>query len=145
MVYLDTSALAKWYLNEDRSEDVENYIHEHAPVAVSGLTVVEMRCLLARRRRSGDFDEATEAQVLATFREDLRRGHLVEHPIRDGSTDGAVNLISSIPHVPLRTLDALHLSIALDIGADAVATADRVMAAAAEEMEITVEAFFTQG
>jgi len=32
-----------------------------------------------------------------------------------------------------------------DIGADAVATADRVMAAAAEEMEITVEAFFIQG
>jgi len=25
MIYFDTSALAKWYLNESRSEDVERY------------------------------------------------------------------------------------------------------------------------
>ena len=51
IIYFDTSALAKWYLNEARSDDVERYIQEHGPVAISELTVVEMRCLLARRRR----------------------------------------------------------------------------------------------
>ncbi len=142
MVYLDTSALAKWYLNETHSDEVEAFIREHAPLAVSSLTVVEMRCLLARRRRQGDFTEATETRVFAAFQEDIRRGHLVEHAIGQGGADGAVNLIGSLPHIPLRTLDALHLAIAWDIGADAIATADRVMAAAAEEMEIPVEAFF---
>jgi len=37
-----------WYLNESRSEDVEEFIQEREPVDISDLTVVEMRCLLAR-------------------------------------------------------------------------------------------------
>ena len=41
-IYFDTSALAKWYLNEARSEEVEKYIQEHGPVNISDLTVV--RC-----------------------------------------------------------------------------------------------------
>lgn len=143
MIYLDTSALAKWYLHEARSDHVETFIREHAPLAVSSLTVVEMRCLLARRRRCGDIDEAMETRVFAAFQEDLRQGHLVEHEIGPTGPDGAVNLIASLPHVPLLTLDALHLAIARDIGVDGIATADRVMAAAAREMEFPVETFFT--
>jgi uncharacterized protein len=46
--YIDTSALAKWYLNEPRSEDFG--------AVISRLTVVEFRCLIARRRRAGDID-----------------------------------------------------------------------------------------
>jgi hypothetical protein len=41
-----TSALAKWYLNESYSADVERYLMGHGPVAISDLTVVEMRSLL---------------------------------------------------------------------------------------------------
>ncbi len=37
IIYFDTSALAKWYLNEPRSEDVERYIQEHGPVAISDI------------------------------------------------------------------------------------------------------------
>lgn len=55
IIYFDTSALAKWYLNEVGSGDVEKYIQEHGPVDMSDLTVVEMRCLLARRRRGGEY------------------------------------------------------------------------------------------
>jgi len=51
VVYIDTSALAKWYLNEDRSADVEAFLTKTGPAAVSTLTLVEMRSLLARRRR----------------------------------------------------------------------------------------------
>ena len=39
VVYFDTSALAKWYINESRSDDVEEYIQQHGPVAVSDLTM----------------------------------------------------------------------------------------------------------
>ena len=53
-IYFDTSALAKWYLNEPRSEEVEEYIQAHGPVGISDLTVVEMRSLLSRRRREID-------------------------------------------------------------------------------------------
>ncbi len=54
IIYFDTSALAKWYLNEKGSDDVEKYIQDHGPVVISDHTAVEMRCLLARRRRERD-------------------------------------------------------------------------------------------
>jgi len=77
IVYFDTSALAKWYLNEARSDEVEKYIQEHGPVQISELTVVEIRCLLARRRRERNIDSRTEAQVFATFQEDIRQNFLI--------------------------------------------------------------------
>jgi predicted nucleic acid-binding protein len=63
IVYFDTSALAKWYLNEAQSEKVEKYLHQHGPVAISDLTVVEMRCLLARRRRERSIAAAMEMEI----------------------------------------------------------------------------------
>lgn len=54
--YLDTSALAKWYLNEPFSEKFEAFIQEYSTAAISRLTVVELRCLLARRRRDYFFE-----------------------------------------------------------------------------------------
>jgi len=142
VVYFDTSALAKWYLNESFSEDVERYLMEHGPVAISDLTVVEMRSLLARRRRGKHVDPKLETRVLATFEDDIRRGFLIRHPMPATTAAGAVNLISILPDVPLRTLDAMHLVIAREIDASILATADRIMAAGAHEMGISVIRFF---
>ena len=111
-VYFDTSALAKWYLNESRSEAVEGFIQAHGPVEISELTIVEMRCLLARRRREGNFDRDTEMKIFATFEEDVRQGILICHPMQVGIAAAALNLISMVPDVPLRTLDAFQLAIA---------------------------------
>jgi uncharacterized protein len=141
VIYFDTSALAKWYLNEERSQDVEEYIQEHGPVAISDLTVVEMRCLLARRRREGHIDAKMEARIFATFQEDIRQNFLICHPFPEGLAAGAVNLVSAHPDIPLRTLDAFHLVIAKAIEAVKLATADRIMAAAGKAMGQTVVRF----
>jgi predicted nucleic acid-binding protein len=141
VVYFDTSALAKWYINESKSDDVEDYIQQHGPVAVSDLTMVEMRCLLARRRRDGSMPKDADIRVWAAFNEDLRQKHLVCHPLPDKWAEGAVNLVSMLTDIPLRTLDAVHLLIAREIQADVVATADRVMTAAAQAMRFSVVSF----
>jgi len=52
-----------------------------------------------------------------------------------------VNLLSRLPNIPIRTLDALHLIIAKELPADIIVTADTVMAAAAKVMGFTVTAF----
>lgn len=140
-VYFDTSALAKWYLNETQSEEVEGYIQEHGPAEISDLTIVEMRSLLARRRREKDFDAKTEMRVFAAFVEDIRQGFLIRHPISETVADGAVNLISALPDAALRTLDALHLVIAKEIDATVVATSDRTMAECAKSMGFKVVRF----
>jgi predicted nucleic acid-binding protein len=145
IIYFDTSALAKWYLNETRSEDVEKYIHDHGPIAMSDLTVVEMRCLLARRRREGSIDARMEMEIFATFEEDIRQRSLICYPFPDGLSAGAVNLISVLSDIPLRTLDALHLMVAKEIQAAILATADRTMADGAQAMGISVVRFNRPG
>jgi len=140
-IYLDTSALAKWYLNEEASEEVEAYLLDQAPVAISTLTVVEMRSLLARRRRAGEIDPVLEMRLFATFEEDVHEGHLVCHRVEDRVVAAAPALIAAVPDQPLRSLDALHLAIALDLGVPTVATADRVMAGAGESLDLQVKWF----
>jgi predicted nucleic acid-binding protein len=48
-----------------------------------------------------------------------------------------------LPDHPLRTLDALHLAVVEAAGFEVMATADRVMANAAEALGVKVEGFFT--
>lgn len=141
IIYFDTSALAKWYLNESRSEDVEKYIQEYGPVDISDLTIVEMRSLLARRRREGDIDSKTEIRVFATFEEDIRQKILICHPLPNGWTAGAVNLLAVLSELPIRTLDALHLVVAKEIQAEIIATADGIMASGAKTLEFSVVRF----
>ena len=49
--YLDTMALAKWYLNEVGSEAFVDFLQGLRLAFVSSLTVTELRSLLSRRRR----------------------------------------------------------------------------------------------
>lgn len=46
----DTSALAKRYLNEPRSDEFEAWLERAEEPVISSLALVEMRSLLARHR-----------------------------------------------------------------------------------------------
>ncbi len=140
--YLDTSALAKWYLNEPFSEEFEAFIQEQPATAISRLTVVEFRCMLARRRRMGEITKAVESRVFASFEEDIRAGFLQVHPIADEHLIAALGLITRLSRFPLRTLDAMHLAIAQSIHARQLATADRTMADAGKAIGLGIVRFF---
>lgn len=140
-IYFDTSALAKWYLNEPKSDEVEGYIQEHGPVHITDLTVVEMRSLLARHRREKNITATLETQIFAAFQEDMRQRSLICHQLPNTFVTATINMLSLLPEVPLRTLDALHLAIAREIMAGTVATADRVMALGAEALGLSVTRF----
>ncbi len=141
VIYFDTSALAKWYLPEEQSNEVERYIQENGPISISDLTVVEMRDLLARHRRVGNIDPNTEIRAFATFEEDIRQKFLICHPFSDGVTRGAVNLLSVLCDLPLRIVDAIHLAMAKEIQTDVLVTADPVMASAGEKLGLSVVRF----
>jgi predicted nucleic acid-binding protein len=140
-VYLDTSALAKWYINEDGSEQVEEYLRHTCPVHISLLTIVEMRSLTAGRGRQAGLDAETQARVIATFDGDVAGGHLVLLPHTAESFLLAESLLGSHPELPLRTLDALHLGVMRSAGVGTLATADRVMARAAATLGMQCRAF----
>ena len=141
VIYFDTSALAKWYINEAHSDDIEKYLQKHGPVAISDLTIVEMRCLLASRRRDKSITSQIETEAFATFQEDIRRRFLTCYPLPEGLAAGTINLIALLPDVPIRTLDAMHLMIAKEISATELVTADRIMADGAEALGIKVIRF----
>lgn len=140
--YLDTSALAKWYLNEPCSAEFEAYLQEQTTAAISRLTVVEFRCLLARRRRAREITKAIESRVYASFEKDVGAGFLVVYPVADEHLIDALGLIKRLGRYPLRTLDALHLAIARSIPCRSLATADKTMADAGKAAGLAVARFY---
>ncbi len=140
-IYVDTSALAKWYLNEARSDDVEEYLRHACPVYISLLTKIEMRSLMARRVREHLVDVETQSKVLATFEGDVALGHLVLLPHTAESFLTAESLLGTLPNIPLRSLDALHLGVLRAAGIEILATADRVMALAGAELGMECKVF----
>jgi uncharacterized protein len=140
--YVDTSALAKWYLNEEQSDRVEEYLRSLPFAGISSLTLVEMRCLLARRRRYAEITREQELRCYALFRQDIEEGHLQVEPLADGHLASALLLLDRLSDHSLRTLDALHLAIVEAAGFEVVATADRIMADAAKALGVKVQGFF---
>ena len=139
--YVDTNALAKWYLSEPGSEAFVAFIRARKWALVGRLAVVELRCLLARHRRLGRISHDYALAAYATFEGDVRRGYLRIEPLTDRHAFVARELIDAVPEHPLRTLDALHLAIARSAGSPMLATADRVMARAAEALGFEVRDF----
>lgn len=139
--YLDTSALAKWYLNEAGSEAFVEFLQGLDSAVISSLSVTEMRSLLSRRRRMGDLSVELESVLFAALLDDIDRGWLQRYPLDDARFAEATNLIARYPEHPLRTLDALHLTVAADLAVSIVATADGVMADAAASMGFQVARF----
>lgn len=139
--YIDTSALAKWYLNEARSEEFAAWMQAEPETHISTLTVVEMRCLLARRRRNQEISCEIEQQIFATLQDDMSQGFLIRHPVDEESVLGALALLTLVSAHPLRTLDALHLSIARRLGVGRLVTADRIMISAGNAIGFDVVSF----
>lgn len=142
-VYVDTSALAKWYVREAFSDEFEQFIRSSTEPAISRLAIVEFRCLLARRRRAGTLSRKNETDILHTFDEDLRLGFLRILPLQDQHFARAWELIGNLKSIPLCTLDALHLAIASATGHSRFATADRIQAEAARRLGMQIEKFFS--
>ena len=142
--YVDTSALAKWYLPESGSEVFAEWMQRQEDTCVSSLTITEFRCLLARRQRMELLNALQVQQISAKFKQDIEDAHLAIYPVDDRHIINATLMIESLPSVPLRTLDALHLTIAHDISAEVIATADRVMCQAAQLLNFEVVLFGEQ-
>jgi len=142
--YLDTSALAKWYVEEPGSEAFEAFVNATPERRISRLVTVELRSLLARRRRAGEVDVDYETNAWATFTTHVAAGVFAVEPIPDARFNEARELIDALPDIPLRTLDALHLAAARAMDAGTVATADIVMRTAAEVLGLKVEFFGTE-
>ncbi|MBI5109679.1 MAG: type II toxin-antitoxin system VapC family toxin [Rhodocyclales bacterium] len=141
MIYADTSALVKRYVEEPFSAEFEALLRQES-VAISRLTVVELRGALARRRRNREIDAVHESRVNAELAADIQDGALRVGGIGDEHFATAYNLIGRLADIPLRTLDALHLAAAGQLAVAGFATADKTQAEAAAALGFTVHRFY---
>ena len=143
MIYLDTSALLKRYIPEANSQMFDAYFVDNAPCSISRLSLVEIRCALARKRRNKKITPLQEKAAMNQIRTDIQDGLLITYPVGDTHFAEALHLIDSLAKVPLRSLDAIHLAIARSLDAHEIATADVVLRQAAQSLKMNV-AYFGQ-
>jgi predicted nucleic acid-binding protein len=141
MIYADTSALVKRYLSEPFSSEFETLFMQ-APMAISRLSIVEMRCAVAHKRRNRQITARIENLITSEMATDIQDGVLLIGEVGTAHFTAAFHLINRLTDIPLRTLDALHLSAAEQIAASAFATADKTQADAAAALGFTVHRFY---
>lgn len=124
-VYLDTSALAKLYVPEPESDELEAALLKHTDLIVSDLAVTEMASALARRVREHDLDAEKAGELYRELLQDLATAQYRHVPLGADAHREAERLLSTIGHqVALRSADALHLAAASLTGAHTLVTYD---------------------
>jgi len=110
MLYLDTSALVKLYVDEPMSQELTAAVDDAEAVATSLLAYVEARAAFARARREARFSAQAYRHIVDAFVEDWSRYVAVE------VTDRLVKEAGDLAvHRALRGYDALHLASALSL------------------------------
>jgi len=108
MLYLDTSALVKLYVDEPMSQELSVAVEEAEGVATSLLAYVEARAAFARARREARLSAQGYRHLVETFLEDWP--HYVAVEVTDQLVKQGGDLAASRG---LRGYDALHLATAL--------------------------------
>lgn len=134
---MDTSVLAAYYCPEPRSEAAQRGLVEAGRPSLSLLVEVEFHSAVSIKLRSGELDRAAANRVVSVFRIHLEEGHYARLPVDDRHFTLARDWIGRFDS-PLRTLDALHLSLAFSADLPLL-TADRRLASAAELLGVPHE------
>lgn len=139
-MYLDTSVLVKRYTVEPDSVEVDALL-VGATLVTSELAMGEVWSALLSKERGGIISVAQRGAAWHAFNEDIDEGALRIIPL-DGVMIREANeaMLSVHPHVPLRTLDAIHLATYQSVITGPLFTKDKRMRDAAKLLGIaTVE------
>ena len=130
-IYLDSSALAKIYVPEAESEKLDSFLRGRRGLMISELAITEILSAVARRKREGMLNADQASEIRDAVLEDADSGSFDRLELNPSVHREAERLLFGIDSVPLRTLDALHVALALSGSATHVVTFDLRMRAAA--------------
>ena len=131
-VYLDTSAFVKLLVNEPESDSLNAELSAVGEVVLSDLAMTELASALARRARERVLTAAEATRLYGHAERLVTSCRLVEStpPVQRR----AARLLLTSKQVPLRTLDAIHLALAIEADVATLVTFDpRLREAAAAQ------------
>ena len=140
-VYIDTSVLVKWFVIEAHTKEVLAFFNQNNPLILSELVLLELDCTLRRMERNGAITADYRLQAEKTLEQQLQDKWFDLTPISIQVFKEAKLLIDSIAPLSLRSLDAMHLSIAKKANIKRIATADKELLVAARVLNFTTEYF----
>lgn len=135
-LYLDSSVLVAAFAPEKFSQRAMDLLGNASEVVVSELTVTEARVSLVRKRKRKAMTAEEVAEALAEIAEAIQDGTLGVNPLPVEIFRAAEALADRVA-VPVRAMDALHVAMAAQLGAE-MATFDADQATTAKAEGITV-------
>lgn len=131
-MYLDTSVLVKRYVAEPDSDHVDEVVVGFTLVS-SELALGELWSALLAKERNKALSEKARGAAWKAFLDDIDDGVLRLIPL-DGVMIREANeiMLRVHPHVPLRTLDAIHLATYGSVITGPIFTKDKRLLAAAK-------------
>jgi predicted nucleic acid-binding protein len=108
-IFLDTSALAKRYVQEPGSEELEAFFLRIKEVVVSTLSLPEFGAALGRKVREKEITKKAAAYALNEFEKDWEN-LFIKIPLTEAIAKTAASLTIKNP---LKGADAVHLATAM--------------------------------
>lgn len=130
-LYCDASALAKLFLPEVGSDELNTVVAGRSDLLISELAITEVASALARRARAGALGEAIARRVHRKVLAIVASGAFRRLDLLPETHREAERLLLAARSAPLRAADALHLALALTARASTILTYDRTLARAA--------------
>jgi hypothetical protein len=137
LIYLDTSLVAPFYWQEALSNLVEELLEHEPSPSLSQLVEVELFSAISRRVRMGEISQEQAMAIAACIQTHIDNGFYIRLTVEPTHYSLAREWISRFD-TPLRTLDALHLAIAVS-NEICLFTADQGLANSAEAIGVEVQ------
>ena len=134
VVFLDTSALAKRYIEETGTEEVLGYFNNSNRIILSSITPIEILSVFSRRHREREFSLEILDEILTVWKEDQPVFSYTHF-----NSDLVETSIMIVRKAGIKTLDAIQLASAYCYQIDKFITADKALFRAAEAV-LDVEA-----
>jgi predicted nucleic acid-binding protein len=134
-LYLDTSALAKLYIQESDSDVLDAALSGRRDILLSELVVTELTSAVVRRVREGSLGALAGRRIYSQLLRDLRAGEFRLLDLTSATHREAERILMTIGRqIAVRAADSLHLAVAALADARGLVTFDRQMRDAALAM-----------
>jgi predicted nucleic acid-binding protein len=127
-IYFDTGLLLKLYSLEPNSAQAVTLIQSHGtPIVLTGLQQTELRNALYRKRARGEITPAQLKKALKDLQHDIDSGVFLTPQVDWPEVWARADRLTAkyVLSTACRTLDTLHVAVALQLGVKVFGTTDQ--------------------